>query len=58
MSTLWKGEATDVLCDGFDPEKNKLNDLEQAVMGRQRENTREVYENLRWKGYAWQKSQE
>ncbi len=27
MSTSWKGEATDLLCYGFDPEKNELNDL-------------------------------
>jgi len=46
MSTSWKGEPTDILCHGFDPEKNELNKLAQDVARHQRENTREVYENL------------
>src|SRR5436305_5206829 len=29
MSTSWGGELTDVLCYGFDPEKNELQDLAQ-----------------------------
>ena len=58
MSTSWNGEATDVLCYGFDPEKNELNDLAQDVWRRQRENTREVYENLRRKGYTFPHQQE
>src|SRR5216684_5884284 len=45
MSTSWKGEPTDVLCYGFDPEQNVLHGLAQDIAGRQRENTREVYEN-------------
>ncbi len=52
MSTSWKGEPTDVLCYGFDPENNALNDLAQDVARRQQENTREVYENLLRKGYT------
>ncbi len=58
MSTSWKGEPTDVLCFGFDPEKNELNDLAQDVARRQRENTREVYENLRKKGYTFPQQHE
>ncbi len=58
MSTSWKGEATDILCYGFDPEKNELNDLAQDVARRQRENTREVYENLRRRGYTFPNPQE
>jgi len=58
MSTSWKGEATDLLCYGFDPEKNELNDLAQDVLRRQRENTKEVYENLRRKGYTFPNPQE
>jgi len=46
MSTSWRGESTDVLCYGFDPAKNELQDLAQAVTRRQGENTREVCENL------------
>lgn len=47
MSTSWKDELTDVLCYGFDPEHNELHDLAQDIARRQRENTREVCENLR-----------
>lgn len=47
MSTLWRGEPTDVLCYGFDPEKNELNDLTRDILRRQQENTRAVWENLR-----------
>ncbi len=53
MSTSWKGELTDVLCYGFDPEQNKLHDLAQDVARRQRENTREVCENLRKIGISF-----
>jgi 3',5'-nucleoside bisphosphate phosphatase len=53
MSTSWKGELTDVLCYGFDPEQNALIDLAQDIARRQRENTREVYENLRKNGYTF-----
>jgi 3',5'-nucleoside bisphosphate phosphatase len=53
MSTSWKGELTDVLCYGFDPEKNALQDLAQAIAHRQRENTREVCENLRKIGISF-----
>lgn len=47
MSTSWRGEPTDVLCYGFDPQKNELQGLAQAIAHRQRENTLEVCENLR-----------
>jgi predicted metal-dependent phosphoesterase TrpH len=50
MSTSWRGEATDLLCYGFDPEKNDLKDLTQDIFLRQQENTREVYENLQQQG--------
>ena len=46
MTAEWRGEMTDVLCFGFDPERNDLNELAQDVIRRQKENTREVYENL------------
>jgi len=52
MTTLWQGEMTDLLCFGFDPDRNALNDLAQDLLRRQRENTREVYENLHRKGYT------
>lgn len=67
MTTLWQDEnttlrrdemsglleMTDLLCYGFDPERNALNDLAQDLLRRQRENTREVYENLCRKGYTF-----
>jgi predicted metal-dependent phosphoesterase TrpH len=56
MTTLWQGEMTDLLCLGFDPDRNALNDLAQDLLRRQRENTREVYENLRRKGYPFPQS--
>src|SRR5205807_5912616 len=53
MSTSWRDEPTDVLCYGFDPEQNALQDLAQAIAHRQRENTREVCENLRKVGISF-----
>jgi len=53
MSTSWKGEATDILCYGFDPEKNELQELAQDIARRQRENTRQVCENLRKIGISF-----
>jgi hypothetical protein len=67
MTTLWQDEntmqrrdemsgllaMTDLLCFGFDPDRNALNDLAQDLLRRQRENTREVYENLCRKGYTF-----
>jgi hypothetical protein len=52
MTTTWKGEMTDLLCFGFDPNHNALNDLAQDLLHRQQENTRQVYENLQRQGYA------
>src|SRR5512143_4169627 len=51
MTTTWKGEMTDLLCFGFDPNHNALNDLAQDLLRRQQENTREVYESLQRQGY-------
>jgi predicted metal-dependent phosphoesterase TrpH len=51
MTTLWRGEMTDVLCFGFDPDRNALNNIAQDLLRRQSENTQEVYENLRQRGY-------
>ncbi len=51
MTTTWKGGMTDLLCFGFDSNHSALNDLVQDLLRRQRENTREVYENLQRQGY-------
>ncbi len=65
MTTLWKNELsgkdelsgqdnmTDLLCFGFGPPPNPLNDIARDLLRRQRENTREVYENLQRKGYSF-----
>ena len=65
MTTLWKNEMsgkdelsgqdnmTDLLCFGFDPPPNALNDIAQDLVRRQREHTREVFENLQRNGYAF-----
>lgn len=50
MSTSWRGEPTDVLCYGFDPQKNELDTLARDVSRRQQENTKMIYENLRQQG--------
>jgi predicted metal-dependent phosphoesterase TrpH len=53
MSTSWEGKLTDVLCYGFDPEQNELQTLTQDIARRQRENTKEVCENLQKSGYTF-----
>jgi 3',5'-nucleoside bisphosphate phosphatase len=58
MSTSWQGELTDVLCYGFGPAQNMLQNLTQDIAHRQRENTREVCENLGKIGYAFPNPQD
>ena len=53
MSTTWKGEPTDLLCYGFDPEKNELREVARDIALRQQENTRQVCENLRKIGISF-----
>lgn len=53
LSTSWRGEATDILCYGFDPQGKELRDLTQDVLRRQREITQDVYANLLRKGYEF-----
>jgi 3',5'-nucleoside bisphosphate phosphatase len=58
LSTSWRGEATDILCYGFDPQGKELRDLTQDVLHRQREITQDVYAKLRSKGYEFPRQQE
>lgn len=70
MTTLWKDKMsgkdelsglnnmTDLLCYGFGPPPNRLNDLAKDLLRRQRENTCEVYENLVNKGYFFSQEPE
>jgi predicted metal-dependent phosphoesterase TrpH len=65
MSTVWKDELsgidelsgqdnmTDLLCYGFGPPPNALNDIARDLVCRQQENTREVFGNLLQKGCAF-----
>ncbi len=52
MSAMWKGELTDLLCYGFDPDDNHLEPLARDVTHRQHENTRQIFNYLLSKGYA------
>jgi len=53
MSSTWKGELVDLLCYGFDPNHNTLNNLAHDLLRRQKEMTRKVYENLQRQGYVF-----
>jgi predicted metal-dependent phosphoesterase TrpH len=53
MSTQWKDKMGHVLCYGFDPEHNYLGEITSAVVKRQLENTHEVYDELRRRGYKF-----
>ncbi len=53
MSTSWRGEATDMLCYGFNPEHAALRALAQDVLHRQQEVVQETYVNLLHKGYTF-----
>jgi 3',5'-nucleoside bisphosphate phosphatase len=46
MTTIWHEEMTDILCYGFDPDHNELNDLAQDVAHRQSQNTQVIYQIL------------
>ncbi len=65
MSTVWKDEMsgidelsgqenmTDLLCYGFGPLPNALDDIARDLVNRQKDNTREVFKNLLQKGYSF-----
>jgi 3',5'-nucleoside bisphosphate phosphatase len=53
MTTSWRGEMTDVLCYGFDFNDSPLHDLSLDVARRQRDNSRQIYDNLVAKGYTF-----
>lgn len=58
MSTEWRGKMGHVLCYGFDPEQNELLPLTEKVVRLQLENTYEVNETLRHKGYTFARQEE
>src|SRR5690606_344522 len=51
MSTLWRGDAVDILCYGVDPHNADLQALATEVARRQLENTQMVYQKLQQQGY-------
>src|SRR2546428_3816989 len=58
MSTQWHGRMGHVLCYGFDPQQNYLLEITEMVVNLQLENTYEVNEELRRKGYAFPRQEE
>jgi 3',5'-nucleoside bisphosphate phosphatase len=58
MSTQWHGKMGHVLCYGFDPEKKDLRGVAESVVQRQLENTHQVYDTLRSKGYEFPRQEE
>src|SRR5690606_16994165 len=54
MTANWRGEMTDVLCYGFDPDSALLTEIAQDVLRRQQDNTREVYHHLLRDGYRFE----
>src|SRR6266566_4561614 len=58
MSTEWHGKMGHVLCYGFDPAQNFLGAITEKVVRLQLENTLEVNEELRRKGYQFPRQEE
>ncbi|MBE3561599.1 MAG: PHP domain-containing protein [Ktedonobacteraceae bacterium] len=58
MSTEWRGNPTHLLCYGFDPQQNEIGAIAAKVAQLQLENTYQVYEELRRKGYDFPRQQE
>jgi len=58
MSTEWHGKMGHVLCYGFDPDENSIREVAAAVVRRQLENTHQVYDTLRSKGYEFPRQEE
>jgi 3',5'-nucleoside bisphosphate phosphatase len=51
FTALWRGEMTDMLCYGFDPQDNFLDALGRDLLRRQQENIQGVYDTLSGQGY-------
>ena len=58
ISTQWHGKMGHVLCYGFDPQQNYLLEITESVVKRQLDNTYEVNEELRRKGYEFPRQEE
>jgi predicted metal-dependent phosphoesterase TrpH len=53
MSSTWEGDLTDVLCYGFDPQANALQDLARSVVEGQLANLQAVYATLVAEGFRF-----
>ena len=51
MTTMWRGEYTDILCYGYDPTAAPILEVCADLQRRQRENTVQTFENLTRDGY-------
>jgi len=58
MSTQWHDKMGHVLCYGFDPAHNFLSDITEKIVRLQLENTLQVHEELRRKGYEFPRQAE
>ncbi len=58
MSTTWNGNMVDVLCYGFDPQQNALQDLAEPIIREQLENIQEVYAELLRQGFTFPRQHE
>jgi len=58
MSTEWHGKMGHVLCYGFDPAHNDILGVAESVVWRQLENTHQVYDTLRSKGFEFPRQEE
>ena len=58
MSTEWHGKMGHVLCYGFDAQQNYLQEITETVVKRQLENTHQVNEELRRRGYQFPRQEE
>jgi 3',5'-nucleoside bisphosphate phosphatase len=58
MSTEWQGQMGDLLCYGFDPLANELQELTTGVVRRQLENTHAVHDKLLSQGYLFPRQDE
>lgn len=51
MTTMWRGEYTDILCYGYDPAAAPILEVCADLQRRQRDNTAQTFENLTRDGY-------
>ncbi|MBX5452007.1 MAG: PHP domain-containing protein [Thermogemmatispora sp.] len=58
MSTTWRNHSAHILCYGFDPETTALRQVIADVKHRQQEQTHQVYDRLKQRGYSFPRAAE